>query len=362
MNERLSRLLLWCVEEIGVSRWRQLVDTFASAEAALAAGPDACARVIGQRSLATRWRASWPGSDDGAAFLEELERAGIGVLAKPDADFPAQLAALGDPEFLFYRGNPEALSLPMAAIVGTRSVGAEGMRLTGTVTDWCIERGWAVVSGGALGVDTGAHHRAHERGVATVAVMPAGLDYLVPHRNRKLFKAICDDGGCLVSEHPPRRRPKPTLFARRNRLISGLSRFVVVVRAPLKSGALITAEWARKQGRQLYCVPGAPTDPTARGCLDALEQGAKLVVSSKSLPRAEDVTPPATLRDRVQSRNVVSRVGEAILGALSRGVSTLDGIAFQVDATTPVVVIEMTRLLADGVVEQIGPGEYRALR
>ena len=362
MNERLCRLLLWCVEELGVSRLRCLVEEFESAEAAIEAGPDACAAVVGRKSLASRWASSWPRPGDGGDLLECLDSAGISVVARGEEGFPAQLAGLGDPEFMFYRGTIGALSMPLAAVVGTRSVTSEGLRLTQTVTDWCVDRGWAIVSGGALGVDTSAHLRAVERGAATVAVMPAGLDCLVPHRNRRLFEAICGDGGCLVSEHPPRRRPKRTLFARRNRLISGLSRFVVVVRAPRKSGALITVEWARAQGREVFCVPGSPLDPTARGCLDALAQGAKLLGSPGSLPRAEGATPPPAVKGRIPSREAVSPVGGAILGALSRGVSTLDDIAFRVDVKAPVVVIEVTRLLAQGLVEQVGPGEYRTLR
>ena len=360
MKERHFRLLLWCIEGIGSKRLSRLIDAFGNAEAAISSGPEACAVASGRPSLADDWRACWPRLRDAGPFLGSLDDAGIGVLERDYAGFPDTLTGLGEPAFLFFRGDASALSLPLAGVVGTRSVGVDGVLLTRTVVDWCVDAGWGVISGGALGVDTEAHRRALERGAVTVAVMPAGLNSLVPSSNRRLFEAICDAGGCLVSEHPPWRQPQPKLFARRNRLISGLSGFVVVVRAPRKSGALITAEWARKQGRPVYVVPGSPSDPTARGCLDALEQGAKILSACEALPQVGGVDTKGPRSAPTESKRVVSDVAGAILGALAKGVSTLDEIAFQVDATPRVVVIEMTKLLVGGLVEQIGPGQYRS--
>lgn len=357
-SETWNRLLLWCVEDVGVRRLETLIGQFGSATNALAAGGAEAGRRLSSEILSRRWSERWPTVEARGALEDALARCGASVLAHDDEGYPGQLKGIDGPAFLFVRGDPVALSRPMAAVVGTRSVRPDGARLTREVTGWCVDQGWDVISGGALGVDTVAHDVALSRGRLTVVVQPAGLAHVAPASNRRLFTSVCEAGGCLVSEHPPWRQPRRRLFARRNRLISGLSRFVVVVRAPKRSGALITVAWAREQGRPIYVVPGSPADPTARGCLDALANGAQLLAAPSDLPRA----PGTRAQDQevTASQGAVSGLGRAILEALAGGELSLDGLVFRVDENPTNVLIEASKLLLAGSIEMVGPGQYRA--
>lgn len=302
----------------------------------------------------------WPSPTRIAHLLEALGELDITPLQRADPFYPTPLAELGEPEWIFVRGALDALQRPLAAVVGTRSVGREGLRLARDVVRWCGARGWHIVSGGALGVDGEAHRQALAMGLITVAVLPAGLGHLVPRRHKKLLEAVVEGGGCLVSEHPPWRRPAPRLFARRNRLISGLSAFAVVVRAAARSGALITADWARRQGRPVYAVPGSPDDRTARGCLDALRRGAHLLTSPADLPAARaSAPPPARAVEPGRVSAPPSGVAGRILKALDSGPLTLEELASLAGAGVAEVMPEITSLLLAGYLEQAGPGRYR---
>jgi len=139
-----------------------------------------------------------------------------------------------------------------------------------------------VVSGLALGVDTVAHYAALDSGGRTIAVLGSGIDVIYPSRNRKLAENIVNHGA-LISEHPLGTRPDARNFPARNRIISGLSRGVIVVEAPLKSGALITASFAADQGREVYAVPGSARSPSSSGCHRLIREGATLVTSARQV-------------------------------------------------------------------------------
>jgi len=352
--------LLWCLEEIGNIRLGRLCEVIGSARQALEEGAEACAEAVGRPSLARKWRDNWPDATAYAPLAAHLDDLGLTVVHRDFEEYPEALRSVDGPEFLFAKGDIRALDLGLLAVVGTRAVSEDGIHLTRTVARWVAARGWHIASGGAMGVDAAAHEESIHLGIKTVVVLPAGLSFLVPTRHKKLYSLICARGGCLVSEHPPWRRPSARLFVRRNRLISGLSAATIVVRAPRDSGALITADWARKQGRPVFVAPGGPCDPTAAGCLDELARGAHLLRSADDLPAgrfAREEPKSGPMRPDLVANELANR----ILEMLAHGPATVDGIIFRVDATPQDVVIEVTNLLLAERVARIGSGRIKRL-
>lgn len=209
--------------------------------------------------------------------LEALQRHGLHLLTLADPQYPPPLRQLkAPPPVLYARGDYQARDQLALAVVGTRRATAYGRRVAETLTRALAAGGLTVISGLALGIDTIAHQSALAAGGRTVAVLGSGLLCVYPPRNRALAERIscC---GALLSEFPLFTSPAPWTFPRRNRVISGLSRGVLVVEAPLKSGALITAKTALDQGRDVFAVPGAITHPNAQGCHSLIKNGAKLI-------------------------------------------------------------------------------------
>ena len=177
-----------------------------------------------------------------------------------DPDFPPLLREIPDAPFLlYYRGTLPDPEKPAAALVGTRRPTGYGMKAALQLGIECGHAGIPVVSGLARGIDTFAHRGALEGGGTTVAVRACGLDRLYPQSNARLAGHILEKGGCILSEYAPGEQPLPYRFPQRNRLISGLSRAIIVVEAPAKSGALITADFALEQGRDV-CVHAGMQD------------------------------------------------------------------------------------------------------
>lgn len=189
------------------------------------------------------------------------------------SDYPAALQDLEDraPWGLWCLGDTTLLRQPVDAIVGTRKATPHGLEMAAMAAQASRDAGRVVVSGGALGIDAGAHRAALP---ATVAVMAGGLQHLTPPAHTELFKAIAADG-LILSEMPPWFAPVPGLFPRRNRLIAALAQRVLVVEAELRSGSLITAEWALTLGRDLYAVPGHPLYSGSQGTNQLLLDGAQ---------------------------------------------------------------------------------------
>ena len=205
-------------------------------------------------------------------------------IARDDAHYPALLQEIHDPpEYLYVRGNPEALLRPQLAIVGSRRASLGGLKLTEMLARQLSLAGLSICSGLARGIDGAAHRGALEGGGTTVAVVGTGVDIIYPRSHQSLAKALLDDG-CLVSEFPPGTPARPGHFPQRNRLISGMSVGVLVVEAASRSGSLITARLALEQGRGVFALPWSLLHEGGRGCLELIRDGARLVLDP------EDVT------------------------------------------------------------------------
>lgn len=206
-------------------------------------------------------------------LLTELRRAVCGVLIHGCDGYPSQLSGIPSaPLVLYVRGDASALSMASVAVVGTRRPTAYALRATDMLVDGLAGAGLCIVSGMARGVDDAAHRKALQKGVATVAVLGCGVDICYPPESHALKKAI-EQSGAVISPFPPGERPLPRHFPARNRVISGLARAVVVVEAGIKSGAMITAQFAIEQERPLFAVPGSVLNDAAAGGNRLLSEG-----------------------------------------------------------------------------------------
>ncbi|HEY6014242.1 MAG TPA: DNA-processing protein DprA, partial [Candidatus Limnocylindrales bacterium] len=218
-----------------------------------------------------------------AVTLGRINGLGLQVVTVADPAYPSRLAAIAmPPHVLFVLGDTAALQVHAAiAVVGTRKATNPGRATAARIATGLVASGAAVVSGLATGIDGAAHAAAIHAGGITVAVIGSGHAQLHPRIHERLAASIARSGGAVVSELAPDVRPTQGTFPRRNRVISGLADATVVVEAPARSGALITASWALEQGRPCFLVPGAIDAPASAGCLsflrDYAEAGARIV-------------------------------------------------------------------------------------
>ena len=274
--ERRDWLRLARTENVGPVTFDQLLQRFGSAGKALAALPDLARRGGRPIKLAT----------DAQVDKELADGAAVGarLIAACEPDFPQALAALDPPPpVVWTRGRVELLDRPCVAIVGARVASASGQRFARGLAAELGQSDLVVVSGLARGIDAAAHEGGLPTG--TVAVLGGGVDDIYPPQNAGLYARIAESG-CVVSENEPGRTAVARDFPRRNRIISGLSRAVVVVEAELRSGSLITARLAAEQGREVLAVPGSPLDPRAKGTNDLIRQGAALCEGAEDVLRA----------------------------------------------------------------------------
>lgn len=204
-----------------------------------------------------------------------------------DARYPNLLKHIRKPPPLLYvRGNTDLLNCPQIAMVGSRKPSATGRNTAKNFARGLADSGYVITSGLALGIDACAHLGALDAGLGnkkTIAVLGSGLARIYPSRHRQLAMDIVENGGAVISEFPMSTAALPANFPQRNRIVSGLSKAVLVVEAALKSGSLITARFALEQDREVFAVPGSICNPMAAGCHALIKQGAMLVEQPEDL-------------------------------------------------------------------------------
>lgn len=280
MTDRDAYLILNLLPGIGPVRVTQLLTLFGGPAALLAAKHSAVARVpgIGAR-IATRI-GTWKEHCQPARERDLAERGGVEIITRDDESYPPELREIHDPPLCLYvRGDLEALrrSAHGIAIVGSRRTTRYGVEVAANLAGAAALAGWTVVSGLARGIDTAAHEAALCSEGRTVAVLGSGLGRIYPQENVELARRIAAEGGAVISELPMLYRPDKRTFPMRNRIISGMTRGCIVVQAGQRSGALITANQALEQNRQVFAVPGPVDSPQSRGCHALLRDGATLV-------------------------------------------------------------------------------------
>ncbi|MCR4418916.1 MAG: DNA-processing protein DprA [Clostridia bacterium] len=283
LDRRLSWLALGMIEGIRRQRLFRLVEHAGSPEAAWHLSPADLAQVPGwsERTVAAfvaQRSQVCPGKE-----YETAKRLGVEIWTWEDEEYPDLLREIADPPLALYaRGGRLRDGLLTVAVVGTRRATAYGRQAARRLARELAAAGVCVVSGLARGVDSEAHLGALEAGGFTAAVLGCGADVIYPPESARLFEAI-GRKGLILSEYPLGTPPRAANFPARNRIISGLSRGVVVIEAGEKSGALITADLALEQGRDVFAVPGPINNPYSRGANELIKQGAKLVQSAADI-------------------------------------------------------------------------------
>ncbi len=279
-----ARIDAWAIlaqKALPVRALVRLLRAFDGPEAVLAASRAQLAATVPAAAL-DKLLAPVPG-DRLAATREWLAAPRNELIAWDDADYPQSLLDVGDaPPVLFFVGQRAVLRTPALAIVGSRNATPQGLENAHAFAQALAAAGLTIVSGLAVGIDAAAHRGAIAGGGATLAVVGTGPDRVYPARHRDLAHAIAAQGG-IVSEYPPGTPPRKENFPRRNRLLSGLARGVLVVEATLSSGSLITARLAGEQGRDVFAIPGSIHSPFSKGPHKLIREGAKLVETAQDV-------------------------------------------------------------------------------
>lgn len=269
-EQRLNWLRLIRSDNVGPATFRDLINHFRSASAALEALPDLIARggSAGKIRIASRHRAE--------AEMEAAAGCGACFIGMGEPDYPPALRSVDyPPPLICVRGNRKILSRNSLAIVGSRNASINGMRLASRFASELGQADFAIISGLARGIDASAHEGSMASG--TIAVFAGGVDQVFPEENRELAANILQSGGAIVSEMPVGWSPRAKDFPRRNRLVAGISSGLLVVEAAKRSGSLISARLANEAGRPVYALPGSPLDPRCAGTNWLIKQGAMLV-------------------------------------------------------------------------------------
>jgi DNA processing protein len=283
-EQRIAWLRLLRTDNVGPATFRQLLNRFGSAGAALDALPD----LVKRGGKPTRIPSRSQAEDE----IAGLARYGARLVASPDPDYPPLLQFIpAAPPLVSMAGGINLEWQRTVGIVGARNASAAGIKMTRLLATDLGERGYTVVSGLARGIDTAAHRASLNTG--TIAVLAGGFDKIYPDENIPLAHDILDNGGALLTEMPLGWEPRARDFPRRNRLVSGLSLGIVVVEAAKRSGSLITARLALEQNRDVFAVPGSPLDPRAEGGNLLIQQGARLVTNAQDIIETLGSADPA---------------------------------------------------------------------
>lgn len=277
-EERRDWLILSKSENVGPATFRTLLNRFHTAGEALRALPE----------LTRKGGLNRPpriyGRDAAERDIARAAAYGARFIAKAEPDYPPLLRQADTaPAVICVKGDVALLSRSGVAIVGARNASAIARKFSRQLAREIGGEGHAIVSGLARGIDTAAHEASLDTG--TIAVVAGGLDVIYPPENASLHAAIAERG-VIVSEQVPGTEPKADFFPRRNRIISGIARALIVVEAAVRSGSLITARFAAEQGRDVFAVPGSPLDPRCEGTNKLIRDGATLLMTARDVLEA----------------------------------------------------------------------------
>lgn len=278
-RQRISWLRLIRSENVGPATFRQLINVYGSAEAALEALPELAERGGLRRGVRI------VSITEAERELAATHSLGARIVGIGEPDFPNLLRQSDTPPpIVVIKGESAVFDLPAVSIVGARNASLAGIKFTHKIAGELGAEGIAIVSGLARGIDAAAHKAALS--TATIAVMAGGIDHPYPPENLDLFNAIPDRGGAIVCEMPVGWEPRAQDFPRRNRVIAALGLGLVVIEAAKRSGSLISARFAGELGRLVFAVPGSPLDPRSEGTNGLIRNGATLITSASDVVEA----------------------------------------------------------------------------
>jgi|CXWL01.1.fsa_nt_gi DNA processing protein len=287
------------------------------------------------------------------------------VISDDHEDYPSLLRETASaPLVLYVQGKAGALKEPAVAIVGSRRASLYGMGISQKFAIELAQAGLTIVSGLARGIDTAAHQGALKSNGITIAVLGCGLCTIYPAENKKLAESITERGA-VISEFPMETPPASFNFPRRNRIISGLSKGIVVVEAALKSGALITSDFALEQGRDVFAVPGKVGDPAAQGTNRLIQQGAKLTISVEDI--LQDLAPglqgfrptPVQPEDDLPTDNSLTEEEKMVCSSLSDETLHIDELTGKTGLSVTQAALVLFKLQLKKLVRQLPGQKYQ---
>ena len=325
VTERNALIALNRVRDLGAITVKRMAQRFGSLGAILAASEGELLDVQGIGPEKARRFCEDMKRLPAEEELARAEKMGVRLVTWVDEGYPELLKQIADPPLVLYvAGDVAALDRPAVAIIGTRRASVYGRECAKRFGFQLASAGYTVVSGLALGIDTEAHTGAVQAKGRTVAVLGGALNCLYPKENGKLARSIIDGGGAVVCDYPFGRMPDTQTFPMRNRIVSGMSKGVLAVEAPLKSGTLITVGQALDQGRCVMAVPGRIDSPLSQGCHKLIREGARLVTTADDVvEELQDLT--AGMRNAAAAQPPRERRPEQVLSPDERAVMVLVG-------------------------------------
>lgn len=348
------------IKGIGAVRMQGLVSYFGDLESAWKSQPgELAAAGLGLKLIERVVQARDSVNLD--KVWERIEKQGIKILTWQDEAYPQRLKEIDQPPpVLYIRGEYLPDDLFAVGIVGTRRITAYGRQITEELASFLAANGMTVISGLARGVDAVAHQMALKAGGRTIAVLGSGVDKIYPPEHRQLAEQMMERGA-ILSDYAPGTPPEASNFPPRNRIISGLSLAVVVVEAGETSGALITAEFAAEQGREVFAVPGSILAPQSKGTNKLIQNGALPLLSVNDLMQALDIT---RVGEQKAARKIMpaDAIEAKLLTVLTHEPLHVDEIRNQAELPIEKVSAALVLMELKGMVRQVGGMHYVAVR
>jgi len=344
------------LQDVGYIRLKALLDELKTTEAILNASKDKLLKVRGIGPNIAASIQKQRGSCNLDRELDLIEAHGVKVTTIFEENYPENLKSIYDPPLLLYvKGSLDNKAKLAISIVGSRRCTQYGLRTAEKIAGDMSNYGATVVSGMARGIDTAAHKGALKCGGRTIAVLGSGLCHIYPPENRRLADDIASSGA-LVSEFPMEMPPHKNNFPRRNRIINGLSRAIVVVEAAKKSGALITADLALEEGREVFAVPGQAGYATSEGTNNLIKEGAKLVENAKDILDELRLPSGNSNNNEEAGPSLINANEKDIYGLLSDDPCNIDSITERLSIESKQISLTLLGMEMRGVVKQL-PGK-----
>ena len=375
MIEERAYWLAWLeIKGIGAVLLRRVQQQFGSLANAWTANPSELGRVEGLGNKIITQITNRRTTINPQQILEKHLQDNPDFWTPADREYPRLLLEIpSPPPILYYRGTVDLTEnlggKPAIAIVGTRYPTKYGRDWTRRISQTLTKQGFTIVSGMAAGIDTEAHRACLSAGGRTIAVLGTGVDIVYPHSNRQLYQDI-QQQGLILSEYPARTKPDRKNFPPRNRIIAGLSRAVLIMEAPQRSGALITARYANEYCRDVYVLPGSLDSQQSKGCLNLLNRGAHVILGERELLEMLEIMPSLDINLQPETPNTsepalpkldLEPQLALIIQAINDDNSSLDAIAQKTALDTGTLLASLSQLELMGLISQLPGMRYQVI-
>lgn len=351
-------LALHSIDGLGPIRLKALLDHFKDPKLAWEANIKEIGEIRVPRNVVDLWLETRRTLDP-EDYAQSITKTGIKWLTIFDDNYPKPLKEIYDPPVvLYYKGEILRMDENAIGVVGTRKMTGYGKAVTKGFVEDLVRAGLTIISGLARGVDSQSHQTAIEEGGRTIAVLGGGLNNIYPPENRDLARKIIDGHGAVISEYPPDYPSLPGNFPSRNRIISGLSKAVLVTEAAEDSGSLITAKLAVEQGREVFAIPGPITSSLSKGPIDLIKMGAKAVFDASEILDELGMKKVQSSKFKDQNKLELSVEERQLLECLDEDSLHIDEISRKLNSSSSSVSATLLKMEISGLVINLGSGNY----